>query len=332
MAPDSLRRRPVLWGAVFVAFLLTLNLAWILRPPHREPAGGQAEEQVNAAYRPLEARTRLVDTLATESLMDSIDHLPDFDDTVWVSGSISMEGLFLPPVSYRYERRYVPRLNRVRKILQQVQGQPVEPVWTRLKQELRMSVDGFEDLYQAHGARLDELAREGRGLDLDEPNEYYRRGIYAPVATYLLAELHCHDALPLLVTVFDQRDHLPVSRLSVFYAVLLLAREHPRDGLSPEALKALNEALQATEFLAGPEQVQATAWNAELEDTDFRAKLLGKDIGLDEQPQTALRVYPESVEQLEEMGEFSWYEITDVARELFVPLRRFVQLAYPPGT
>lgn len=74
-----------------------------------------------------------------------------------------------------------------------------------LKDQLRKADEGFENLFRARGARLDELAKEGRGLDLDEPDEYYRRGIVAPAATYILTVLKCFDALPIMADMFEQK-------------------------------------------------------------------------------------------------------------------------------
>lgn len=56
-----------------------------------------------------------------------------------------------------------------------------------------------------------------------------------------------------------------------------------------------------------PDETKVTAWNASLEDTDFRAKVVGQDIGLEEQPQTVLRIYPSAVQAYEELDEFSWF-------------------------
>jgi hypothetical protein len=324
--PGTSPRRWV-WFVVF-AVVVAANIAIVVSLRGRD-ALELPPSVSQPAVRPLEARNRLIDSLAQETLLVSIQRLPNFDDTVWVSGSMSMEGGWLPPVSYRYERRYIPRLNRVRKILQQARHEPLEPTFTRLKVELRHAADGFEEVYWERSVRIDEVAKEGRGLDLDEPNEYYRRGVFAPAATYILSELKCFDALPLMADVFEREKHLPVSRLTVFYAMHLLAREHPREGLSPAALKVLDDYLKATKHLPGPDETSVTAWNASLEDTDFRVKLVGQDVGLDQQPQMVLRIYPEAVEKYEEKDEYGWYQITDEAKQYFAPLRRFVDLAYP---
>lgn len=315
------------WLTVFIV-LVAVNIPIAIHLLKKEPPP-LPPVTTKPAVAPLEARTRLVDTLVQETMLVSLENLANFDDTVWVSGSMSMDGEWMPPCSFRYERRYIPRLNRVRKILQQARDEPQQPVLIHLKDQLRKSAEGFENLFWARGARLDELAKEGRGLDLDEPDEYYRRGIVAPAATYILTELKCFDALPIMADIFEQKGHVPVSRLTLFYAMHLLARDFPRDKLGPAASDSLIEYLNATRDLPQPYETKVTAWNASLEDTDFRAKVVGQDIGLEEQPQTVLRIYPSAIETYEEMDEFSWFQPTAPVKDHFVKLRRFISLAYP---
>src|SRR5262245_51585118 len=64
---------------------------------------------------PLEGRTKLVQKLAPETLMESVDNLPNFDDTVWVAGGIGVAEI-ANQHGYEYSRLYIPKLNRVRKI------------------------------------------------------------------------------------------------------------------------------------------------------------------------------------------------------------------------
>lgn len=234
----------------------------------------------------------------------------------------------LPEESYRYERIYFPRLNRVRKIISEASGQQQADVLGPLKDKLAEAAVGFEDAYQEQNRAI--VNTKG-GLHLSEPNECHRRQINGPAAAYILTELRCFDALPVMARVYEQEGRIPNSRLTLVYSMHLLAKEHPRERLSPEARKALDEYLEFAKELPPPIEKSLPAWNAALTETDFRATILRQDIGLDQQPQLVLRLYPKEVEQYESEDKSGWYRINERGKALYPPLRKFIKLAYPEG-
>lgn len=270
---------------------------------------------------PLEGRTELVNGLAEENVFESIERLPSFNDTVWAMGS--MGDLIAAQGTYRYQRLYIPRLGRVRKILQEAPEHRASVV-SQLRDRLSRSAEGFEkydrEFHQA-------IANSPKALTITAPNECYSREIFAQAATYLLEELDAFDALPAMRQVYASKERIPVSRLFLFCAMHELASRHPRDALSPESLHALDEYLAATKDVPKARVAGLPAWQAEFDETDFRNQILKQDIGLEKQPAVRMRIYPESLNELEDFVGV----LSPKVDEYFRRLRTFVDLAYPPG-
>ena len=101
------------------------------------------------------------------------------------------------------------------------------------------------------------------------------------------------------------------------------------ESLSDEAIQALDEYLTATKDFPPPKTKSVPAWNAAVTEMDFRAQVLNQDIGLEQQPQLVLRIYPKEMMFLDEMDEKCFFQITQEGRDYFEQLRRFIDLAYP---
>jgi len=227
-------------------------------------------------------------------------------------------------VSYPYLRLLTTRLNRVRKILRQAGGNSAQLIPV-LMQKLQHSAEGFEEVDWAE--RI-EVAYSERGVTRSEPTEWMRRIVYAPVATYLLAEFDACEALPLMAKVYTSPDRFVcVSPLFLFYAMHLLAAEHPRNALSQDALKALDDYPTAAKHLPTPEITELPAWNAAYDETDFRQRFLGKNL-IKNQPKIRMRIYPESLREFEK--EDGPYLVVDPEiAALFARLKNFKELPYP---
>jgi len=301
--------------ALSVAVLLLVGGVVTYLVSHRPPGPTPPPPE------PLEGRTELVQGLAGETVLDSVNNLPHFDDTVWVLGSMS--GPLAPVETYRYAVQYVPRLNRVRKILQQAAENRTEVV-AGLKEKLSRSVEGFEGCYREMN---EALSNSKTGISLDGPDEYFSRTVYAPAATYLLEQLDAFDALPVMRGVYAAKERVPVGRLLVFYAMHRLAVRHPREGLSAQAAKALDDYLTEARDLPAPQEVMAPAWNAAFEETDFRITVAGERIDLEGEPKVRLSIYPQSLADLEDFDGVPSAKVDAFFRKLCV----FVDLAYPPG-
>ncbi len=271
--------------------------------------------------RPQKGRTRLMTTLQKESLNESLGKIPEFDDVVWVMGTMD-QSTITPQQSFAYNRLFIPRLNRVRKILDESRNSANPPL-ARLKEMLVAATDGFEEVDKAWNHEL-AFSPTG-GVSRDAPNEYDKRTLNATAATYLLEELGAFDALPVMAKLYVSEKKIPVDRLYLFYAAHLLATQHPRSGLSSEAAKALDNYLRASEKLPRPEEVKVPSWRSLYEETDWRIVIGGQDLRLENQPQMNLRVYPSELAAMENLDGV----LDKTVDDLFKRLNRFIELAYP---
>lgn len=299
-----LATRRLSWGVAVALVLLTA--ASLLWRGSRKPAA-----------LPLEFRTELVNRLRAEDVQQTIDNLADFQDTGWVYGSFPTGPGHLG--TYAYAMNMTPRLNRVRKLLEQGRKDPavVIPVLVRKFDE---AAQGFEEAEKAAFKRYP----DGH---IKTVTEWNRKQIVSMAAPYLLAELKHFPALPLMARVYRRPDkRLPVSRMFIWYAMHTLALEHPREGLSPKAKQALDAYLEATrKEVPPPRKVHVSAWNAALEESDFRVVVGKQDIGLAKQPQIELHQYP---------GQLLRYDYIvgppdEIIDRWFRQLAKFVDLAYP---
>jgi len=270
----------------------------------------------------LMGRERLLKTLPNETLLESIENLPNFDDVVWTMAS--MAEVTRAPNSYEYWRLLAARLSRIRKILEQAK-QDSEQVTAVLMKKLEESADGFEEIQIAW---RHEVAVSKGHLSLRRPNEAMKRQVYASAATYLLAELGAREALPLMSKIYGSKDRfLPVSRLLLLYAMHLLATDHPREGLSADASHALDLYLEAgKDVLPKPEIIEVPAWNALYDETDFRYRILRRNI-IKDQPKISIRVYPESLKDYED-GLHPMLPVSEQVDTLYNHLAKFIELAY----
>jgi hypothetical protein len=304
------RRWLLLLGFLIVtAFVIHLG---VQGRPLRQPAADTP--------RPLEGRLSLVKELSQETVFESMDRLANFNDTVWVMGSVS--GSIL--VGYDYDRVFIPRLNRVRKILVEARGRRQE-VCGRLEQLLVETCTGYEPVYREAQARL---TKAGGGLTLTEPDEEHRRRVTAPAAAYLLGELDSHASLKVMERVYTRPGRLPVYRLFLFYSMHLLASSHPCDGLTPAASKALGDYLAAAVVLDQATRETVPGWDAKFEESDFRQQFFNEDLRLEGEPSIRLRVYPPFQKFHDWDSEFTPKPEID---GLFQKLQTFVKLAYPQG-
>jgi hypothetical protein len=306
-------RHRLIWGTLVLVLLLAgVALLW----RWKQPAHSQPPAQ------PLEFREKLVKRLAPESVAETINNLPDFQDVGWVSGSFPNgpggDG------TYQNACNLTPRLNRVRKLLEQGRKHP-DVVIPLLEQHLDAAAQG---LRQAEIAINEESFRTG-DWGRSKPAEYDRKLTISMSAVYLLAELKSYRSLPLMARIYERKEErLPVSRVFLWYAMHTLALDHPREGLSPEALKVLDAYLEATlKDVPPPRLVSVSAWNAALEESDVRVVVGKQDIGLDQQPKIQLHEYPGSLRK----DEFFIAKPSARVERWFQQLKGFVVLAYPDG-
>jgi hypothetical protein len=263
MSPNS---RNLFVAGLLVAIVLINVVVFVAR----RNAPGDLPESIAVA--PLELRTRLVNTLRSESLSTSVDRLPQFDDTVWVMGSIEPDTA-LSQRSYRYQSQFVPRLNRVRKIVEQTSGP--EAGAAELSSSLLLRFGGAMDKFgDVLIAKNQQITASPHGVICREPDDYWSRVVYAPAAAYLLSELKVTAALPRLSQALQQPGPLPVNRVFLFFAAHQLVKNCHRDTLSADAASLLDQYLASTGSVPAAQQVEQYAWDAAFEDNDCRFVML----------------------------------------------------------
>lgn len=279
-----------------------------------QEAPGQQAGPLSLA--PNELRTKLVETIRNETLMTLIENLPNFDDNVYTMASLSGdEG----PGMYEHARLFFPRLNRVKKILEDARQKPGK-VHKVLKDKLVESTKKFPKAYRA------DLAK-GSAL-YSEPSDGDRCIAYGGSCTYLLAELRSYDSLPIMAHIFGRKAPVPVNRVFLFYAMHQLAINHPKENLPRDALQALAAYAKRAAHFPAPQTVKVPTATAAFDEWDFRHTILRQDLRLDKLPLIEMRIYPELPMIKTDLPHFLPETFPEL-QEPFEFLHKFVAAAYP---
>ncbi|MEX0727802.1 MAG: hypothetical protein WD065_16115 [Planctomycetaceae bacterium] len=209
------RSRRILLAVVGVAIVTIHNGLFIRRVHSQELPPRKAD-----SLKPLEKRVELVKSIADEDTESSINNLANFDDAVWADSTVAEAGGVIF-VSYRYSRLYVLQLKRVRKIIAELRSAPSDDVIQHLKDRFAAAMEGFDDVFRAKHRQLDEAAASGSSVILSELDEHYYRLHFSPAAAYVLAELKCYDALPLMADALSKTERIPISQGFLFYSMHL---------------------------------------------------------------------------------------------------------------
>jgi hypothetical protein len=115
----------------------------------------------------------------------------------------------------------------------------------------------------------------------------------------------------------------------------LLASQQPRDRLAPTAVKALDEYQTAVDNqIPAPEVAPVAAWNASVDDTDFRRTVLRRPAP-ENTPTLDVRFYPRSFAEYESLiykpAKPRIYKegMAIEVYEWLAKLKQFVAVAYP---
>lgn len=284
---------------------------------------------------PLQARViSQVADISSEKLLDNLlTKLDDFGQAVTAANLPLV--VALRTGSYGRGQAIVPSMIGVRRMVEECQNGRRVPI-AKVRAILDDSVDNYQEMYQ----RVFVLQRERpkkkipSSAPFPEFDEWTHKNTYANVAVYLLGELDDFASLPRLVEIWEINKLLPVSRLFILAVMADLARRHPREKLSGEALAALEAFLQdGGKALFAPIPTEVTAWNAPVTETDFRAKIAGTDVGLDRVRKVRLRLYSRELQKYEDVYDELRPPTFGLKPEVFRwfgQMRAFVILAYPP--
>jgi hypothetical protein len=318
MAQSSLWWRSRRLWFVLAALLTNVALAlWFLlasaktSTPVQEPQ--QPTKEINRD--PILFKKRIQEQLAKETVEQSIKNLPAFDDTVPNLASLGNNMIDGAPHTYAFAKRYYPGLNRVRKILEESRSKP-DRVVRILKEKLEHATDDYKQI----------LLEDQKEMNSRNPivntrwSEFEKRRIYLSSSVYLLSQFGTYEALPLMAKLFIAQEDVPklfadqseavinhivangmlVNRLFLFYVMHRLVKNYPRDKLSPQALKRLDEYLEASKDIPDYPQVSVPSWRAAYEAWDYRITILRKDLGMDKQPHIRVHQFPAQIPYLED--------------------------------
>ncbi|HUT28659.1 MAG TPA: hypothetical protein VMX13_02620 [Sedimentisphaerales bacterium] len=307
-------------------------------PTSAGPGTGQLQDQdVEMAARRSEAlmevpphpwRKTLLANIRTENLEQTIRNFANFDDSSLAETSIS--DWDSAETCAEFQSRVVVRLMRVRRVLAYGRQHP-EEVIPLLRKAFRESLVGWAAAFEK---RQQDYAN---GINTyGEPDVYARDQKSCLAATYILAELGDHQALPLLAHQY--RIHhpwpppvfrAPVPPAMTLYAMHRLASSHPRDSLSPEAAQALEEYLTMAKCLSTSEEITATVWDASYSESDPRLSISGKQQEvLQGQGTMTLARYPNQFTDGSDMQDSNGIKSQRLDL-LFAKLDAFISLTYP---
>ncbi len=261
----------------------------------------------------------LLTNVRSEDINQTIKNIPNFDDTIMAMSSLA--NILAPSAFYT---QYVTRLTRVRKLYAIAQKNP-DLIIPGLK---RIHQDSLTEWPEAAKKRVEDY--KNGNTKLSEPDAYLKCSDYCLAATYLLAEFGDYDSLPLLSKQYKIHHSPPyqfpgpVQPAITFYAMHRLVSTYPRDKLSAEAIKALDEYLDAAkELVPPPKQLEVTVWDSYYVGSDPRVTVLGvKDEILRSQKTMMMPLYPENfimkdiAEIQNENGDISYNKLTEFTSKL----------------
>lgn len=297
-SPFPLYRRLLYFLIALFIIATTVLQMWRLQKRWKEPVAPKP-----SVADVLPARARILSETVRESIDDSIDGLPSFTDLA-LATAMGMDSCPFTE-SYCRGRLGVPRLNRVRKLLDQIDDSQKPHYKVVFLQKIEDSMAGY---VQSRKEMLAELDRAKGGVTVSEPRPYDRKRAIAGALVYILTEWDCHDALPTFTRLLEQPDPIPVNRLFLLYSCHILLEALPTDNLSPNKRDRLVEYRRlAQKTFPNVSRVRVPAWNAKFDETDFRAVIVGQPIPIESEPGIQLRIYPD-LSHLEDPNTFQLHE------------------------
>lgn len=264
-----------------------------------------------------------------ETIAETVARVADIDGMHLAGISLGVQRVSGTP---EYQASVVVHIPRVRKLY----GAGKE-AREAVIQELPRLQQEWLDVWPETVAELESLLAERGWVTSETAGDIrrFRAEINCMAATYLRAELGDYDALPLFAKQYRTSSGKPlnlppISQGITLYAMHRLASSYPREGLSPQAVKALDDYLQAaTEHMLPPQQLRVTLWDASHSESDPRFAFMGyrKEV-LEGQGSMMMPVYPLDFSDGNQMV-LPGCRTTERLDALFEKLNTFVTLAYP---
>jgi len=271
--------------------------------------------------------------IVQETIEETIQNFAHFDDLMLAQTSFEGGGFELDP---RAQSLVVTRLARVRRVLEEGRADP-EKVIPHLRRVLADALTGWPDARRQKEIRMNASV----GYSRSEPDNYDTLRVGALAATYLLAELGDHEALPVMAECFrchkvekpyesvEELRFAPVPPALTLYAMHRLVSSYPVEELSPEARRLRETYLKSATCLPAPQEVTVTRWNAGYDESDPRIMMMDPEGRvLRGQPTMKLAVYPWQFDDGTPTFDHGVF-ISERAKSLFSQLERFVVAAFP---
>lgn len=271
------------WPHVLAVALVITNGLLIVATSHarqnadpKGPIDAGTSTLPSKAPRPklLPTTERIVKETSAETIEESIDHLDSVLD--WALASAPSANVRVFAESYE-NARIVAKLNRVRKLLAQIDDAKKEQYARIMLQKLKVCNEGYVESRKEFFAELNRR----RGILVTSNCPYEQKRSQATALVYLLTEMERTEAIPVFADLLERREPIPVNRLFLIYSCHLLLEACPTDGLSAtqsERLRAYHDV--ADKSLPIEERKTVTAWNAKYNESDFRAVSLGRTFQL----------------------------------------------------
>ena len=287
-----------------------------------------------------------IDNIRKEKLKNILENLANWDDDHFAT-TVSGGGFMLGDP--RCEMTRLVHLSRVRRLLETGRETP-EAITPKVKAILRQSLAGWPDAYDHEKKRV--LQAKGFISFGDGPNAYEKARVKAMVATYLLAELQDHDALPLLmkshalqakwIAEWPHRgiSSCPVPPAISLYAIHRLVSTYPQSKLGAEAREAHRAYMEwAKKQVRPPVKFKGTAWDAKRTESDPALRVLTATnrrlpaLALRDERMMELVTYPTRFADggpVQGGRRRSMNDISDRAKEWFVLMETFLAATQGP--
>lgn len=272
-----------------------------------------------------EWQLNLITNMKKEDIKQTIENLANFDDDMLASSSIESAGMS------EKQSILVTRLMRVRKLYAIGLDNP-NLIIPELQRAHKDSFKKWPEVYK----KRKEDSENGR-IGYSEPDGLMRVEYSCFVATYLLGEFSDYNSLPLLSQQY-KKHHVwpppampsPVVPSMTFYAMHRLVSSYPRESLSKEAIKALDEYLKdAKGLVPEPEQIKVTLHDDLYTEFDPRLIIVGvRNQILAGHESMTMPLYPTKFTDGTKISDGNAIK-SEKADELFKKLDAFVQIVYP---
>ena len=276
--------------------------------------------------------------ISKESILESVLNVGNVDDVSLAVTSLgAICGVYESNADYH--SWVVPRVTRVRRLLEEGRAHPEEVVPV-LRDVLGQAIDGWRAAWSEHARRL----REEGSYTSEDTDIYEQCKWRVRACTYLLAELDDYASLPLLARAYTLHkremgpEGIPVGQMgpcapgNLLPMMHKLISQYPEGRLSGEARGLRNRYMEAARdvmFDVPYAPIRVLKWSALYAEADPRLVVFdpeGRSIA--SEPTTTMTVYPAKFKDGEWISDVMGVT-SDRAVSLYNGMVLFINAAYP---